>query len=403
MAIEEFDYDAMMKALENLGDMVENQGYPDDDGNDSLRFSSDLLNYGPNPYKDEPDPDEHKKESPYVPMGDGKTEKLPEYITEDDIGKYSSVIYPEKKVLRSLVLEIFTPEQLLMLERLERNYTISNNAKTEKIKRMLTEWGKTFSPLGPGTNRYGIMCDGYVIKIALDGDGKIDNCREFIYSRQLQPYVVKCYELAPDGLVAVFEYLEIFTVDDLYKNQSTMREMLTDIAAEFLIGDVGISSVNYLNWGYRDGTEPVILDFAYIYSVKYNTFNCQCNPSSLLHYDKDFNNLICPICGRKYTFGAIRKRISREEQKREIGDVMEKGYVISSEEQEVPFNYKYTSGARDKILKKLLKIKKKQNQEDKECDLMQQGEPDEILTDSEIMEGIMSGELLKDLKEDYNG
>ena len=68
---------------------------------------------------------------------------------------------------------------------------------------------------------------------------------EFIYSRQLQPYVVKCYELAPDGLVAVFEYLEIFTVDDLYKNQSTMREMLTDIAAEFLIGDVGISSVNY--------------------------------------------------------------------------------------------------------------------------------------------------------------
>ena len=32
-------------------------------------------------------------------MGDGKTEKLPEYITEDDIGKYSSVIYPEEHMV----------------------------------------------------------------------------------------------------------------------------------------------------------------------------------------------------------------------------------------------------------------------------------------------------------------
>ena len=206
------------------------------------------------------------------------------------------------------------------------------------------------------------MKDGYVIKVPLDKDGKIDNKREFIYSLPLQPYVIKCYETFADGLLAVFEYVEIFTIDDYWKSQERMREMLSDIAQNFLIGDVGISSTNYVNWGFRDDGSLVILDYAYIYSVAFKKFTCNCSPHSVLHYDKDFNNLICPICGKKYDFKTIRKKISREDQDAEIGDLTEKGYVISFPEQYCKFNPKFVYGAFDAVFKKLIKIKKKQNE-----------------------------------------
>lgn len=383
------DYEAMIQSLEKLAESYY-EGDVDEEEN-PLGVEPELLHYDLNPYRTEPD---EVKDTGSVPLGGGINETLPEYITESDIDKYSSILYPEEKLLRSLVLEVFTPEQLLHLEKLSRNYTISNNQKVEMIKTWLNDWGFNYVPLGPGTNRYGIMCDGYVIKIALDSDGKIDNEREFIYSIPLQPYVIKCYEVSPDGLVGVFEYIEVFTLDDLYKNQTRMRDILRDIATSFLIGDVGISTVNYLNWGYRNGTDPVILDYAYIYSVKFKTFTCNCSPSAFLHYDNDFNNLICPFCGKKYTFKDIRRKISRKDQEEEIGDITTKGYVISSSEEIVKFNSNFTEGAREKILKKLLKIKKKQDKKDKEAASTQKIGPEGALSDEELLQAIASGKLM---------
>lgn len=384
------EYEAMIHSLEKLAETFDVGDNTDEDTN-PLGVEPELLDYDLNPYRTEP---EEVKNTESVPLGGGTDDSLPEYISESDIDKYSSMLYPEKKVLRSLVLEIFTPMQLLQIEKLSRNYTISNNQKAEMIKQWLSEWGINYAPLGPGTNRYGVMIDGYVVKISLDSDGKIDNKREFIYSIPLQPYVIKCYEVSPDGLVGVFEYVEVFVLDDLYKNQTRMRDILRDIATSFLIGDVGISSVNYLNWGYRNGSEPVILDYAYIYSVKFKTFTCNCSPAAFLHYDKDFNNLICPFCGKKYRFKDIRKKISRKDQEDEIGDITKKGYVISHSEETVKFNSNFTEGARERILKKLLKIKKKQDKKDKEASMIQKIGPEGALTDEELMQAIASGKLI---------
>lgn len=280
-------------------------------------------------------------------------------ITDEDIEAAAPKYYPKEKVYRSLLLEIFTVEQAMEIEKIQRTFTITNNQKISLYREKLDEWGKEYSPLGGGTNRWAGMVDGYVIKIACDDDGKIDNKREFIYSIPLQPYVIKCYETYADGLIAVFEYVEIFTIDDFWKNTIRMGEILTDIATDFMIGDVGINSTNYVNWGFRDDGSIVILDYAYIYSVKFKQFQCQCSPSSVLYYDKEFNNLICNTCGKKYSFRDIRKRISRKDQEEEIGDIREKGYILTQTEESKPFNPKFVHGAYARIYSKIKKERKK--------------------------------------------
>lgn len=278
------------------------------------------------------------------------------------IGVKQKEMFPEKKNYRSLILEYFPPELCIELERIVRTYSIDNNTKMEEITKRLRKWNIPFSKLGGGTNRYGIMIDGYAVKIAYDRDGMIDNKREFIYSLALQPYVVKTYECNETGLISVCEYVISFTESDLNdrKNQEKMREILKEISAQFFIGDVGITSKNYGNWGIRRDTgELVILDYAYIYSVAFKQFQCSCAGQGTLYYDREFNNLICPVCGKKYTFGQLRKKISKKDQDKEIGDITEKGYVLNEQNKLLKFNHKFVLDATEAIRKKIEKDKRK--------------------------------------------
>ena len=237
---------------------------------------------------------------------------------------------------RSIILQYFTPEILVKIQLITKTAGASNNDKGQMIKELLTENNVPFSSLGSGTNRLGLLIDGYAVKIALDEDGMIDNRREFKYTEVLQPYVVKVYEISPLGLVAVTEYVTIFTYDDFRRYADDMRSILKDISTHFLMGDVGITGKNYVNWGYRDDGTVCILDFAYIYSVQYKLFMCSCSDDAMLVYDDDFVKLICPRCGRKYTFGAIRKRFTKAQQENEIGDTDLQGYIIKKPEEVVP-------------------------------------------------------------------
>lgn len=250
----------------------------------------------------------------------------------------------EKKKFRSILLKYINKDLYMELLKLTMMYDIDNNAKGFELKRLLTDYGVPYTSLGSGTNRFGILIDGYAVKFALDADGMIDNKREFLYSKKLYPYVVKCYEAFPNGLCAVTEYVEIFNLDAFYRYQDKMREMLSDISKSFLIGDVGVTSKNYINWGIRHtGEEEIcIMDFAYIYAVKYGIFKCSCDNETLLQYDKDYVNFICPRCGRKYTFGEIRRKVTRKAQDAEIGDISELGYNLHSETEVLPINPQFT-------------------------------------------------------------
>lgn len=158
-----------------------------------------------------------------------------------------------------------------------------------------------------------------------------------LYSKALQPYAVKTYECTPSGLFCVEEYVDILDKSDFDDPsvQKEMREILEELSTMFLIGDVGVNSKNYVNWGRRPDGSLVMLDFAYIYDVKYGTFTCSCDDESILQYDNNFDKLICPKCGRKYTFGEIRRRITKKMQEDEIGDIRRLSYNIKSAVEEV--------------------------------------------------------------------
>lgn len=242
-----------------------------------------------------------------------------------------------KTIKRSLIRKYFNEEIFLKIRSICMISNADNNIKGNMVKDLLSEYNIPFEHLGQGTNRLGVQIDGYAVKIALDADGQIDNQREMLYAKQLQPYVVKVYECTNGGDIAVFEYVEIFTKMDLYDSDyvSQMEHILEDITSNFLVGDAGITEKNYVNWGKRFDGSICILDFAYIYDVKYNLFSCpKCGPETVLRYDKKFVDLVCPCCGEKYTFGKIRRKITREEQRNEIGDIRRVGYCMTLAEQE---------------------------------------------------------------------
>lgn len=236
-----------------------------------------------------------------------------------------------KKRKVSLIHKYFDKDLIVEITRATMMHDADNNAKSKIIKGLLTEAGIPYTSLGTGTNRMAVQIEGYAVKFALDSDGMIDSRREFLYTKDLQPYVIKVYECMPNGLIAVTEYVTPFTLDDFGIYEKQMREILEDVSTNFLIGDVGISRKNYGNWGIRnDGSNTIcMLDFAYIYKVEFNIFTCNCDNTSLLHYDDNYNRLVCPTCGRVYTFGEIRKKVTKQKQEEEIGDIRRLGYRLT--------------------------------------------------------------------------
>ena len=257
------------------------------------------------------------------------------------------------KVFRSLIKKYFPVDLLIQLDEITRQYDIDNNSKTPEIIKLLNDYAVPFEPLGNGTNRYGILIDGYAFKIALDRAGKIDNQREFKYSKAMYPAAIKVNEVTTTGLLSGFEYVSIFTLDDFYRYQEQMRAILREISRNFLVGDIGISSNNYVNWGIRNDGSICILDFAYIYSLSYKGFKCTCDDEGILQFDNDFVYLKCPMCGKKFSFSDIRKRISRADEAAEIGDISELGYILHNAEEELEENPKFSPHDFPKKKKKL--------------------------------------------------
>ncbi len=231
--------------------------------------------------------------------------------------------------LTSVIRRRLSPELLVKIERTTRRYDLNNNKKGKIILRLLRDNGVEFRFLGQGTNRMGVQIDDFVFKIALDDDGHIDNKREFKYTKDLQPYVIKVYECTEDGLIAVTEMVTCFDdYDYMLQKQDEIRKILREVGNEYFIGDVGITEKNAANWGTRSNGDLVMLDFAYIYSVSYRLFTCTCKDQEILQYDKDYNKLECPACHRIIDFAQIRRRISKADQANEIGDLTKQAYVL---------------------------------------------------------------------------
>jgi len=235
-----------------------------------------------------------------------------------------------------MILEQFPFDLRVQIELLSRRRDILNKTKQEELLKLLRNANiENITQLGSGTNRYAFKMNGFVVKVATDNDGKIDNLKEMKMAKRLYPDVTKIYEVSENGTLLVAEYIQPFqSFGEMIKHQERIKEKLRKISQVYLIGDVGIDAKNYANWGTRIGAEddPVCLDFAYIYDAKSELFICgECNTNSMLIPNADYTQLVCPnpACGHKYNFEDIRGRMSNAVHEREIGDLSEEAYKIS--------------------------------------------------------------------------
>lgn len=234
--------------------------------------------------------------------------------------------------IRSRIHEFFSRSLLEELHKICRNSTISdNNMKVSIILDTLTYHGVDFVELGPGTNRLAILIDNYVFKIALDKAGLQDNLNEFTVSQELQPYVVKTYET--NSLLSVCEYVTVISKEEFANNKEEIRSVLAILADSYLLGDVGSVNKNFANWGYRDNGELVVLDFAYIHRVQGDELLCS-KDQSILEYDENFYNLICPTCRSKYSFMDVRRKITVAQEKQENEIAKQLAYKLTEPIQE---------------------------------------------------------------------
>lgn len=268
-------------------------------------------------------------------------------------------ILTEKIGLRSLILEHFTFDCMLELYKLLKDPSITNNTKRDELVGILDKYHISHERVGTGTNRYTAIIDGFIMKFCLDTDGMIDNLREFKYTTFLQPDVIRVYESLLDGLIMVCEYVEVMDLKSFYnsKVQDDWLKICKRISSQYFIGDIGVDNKNYTNLGFRKNLthDLVVLDFAYCYPLSYKAFTCSCSSTRpILYYNEKYTHLICPKCKKSYSFADIRRKMSRTEQEKEIGNVREMGYLITSPHQMVPVDPRFS------ILPDQEKKKKKQ-------------------------------------------
>lgn len=222
------------------------------------------------------------------------------------------------RVLRCRINEVFTSDMLKAIHKVTDDPTIpDNNSKIDIINELLTRFGIDYVPIGPGTNRYAILIDGIVFKIALDDWGMRDNLNEFAMSSELQPYVIKVYEVNSLGTIMTCQYVTVIDKEEYLKQKEAILSILEDLSQSYLLGDVGYVSKNFLNWGYTDEGELVILDFAYIYKVISHELLCNnkdCISHPYLEYNSTYTDLYCPDCRKKYTFMDIRRRYNKKDE-----------------------------------------------------------------------------------------
>lgn len=119
--------------------------------------------------------------------------------------------------------------------------------------------------------------------------------------------------------------------------RTEMSAILDRWGRRYLLGDVGLTSVNYANWGILLG-RPVCIDYAYIFPVDMHVFRCICGCEEMTFTGNDYTAYRCPNCKTEYTDRELRSRISNEERLQLFKNVSENAVLSSVEyyEQEEP-------------------------------------------------------------------
>ena len=235
--------------------------------------------------------------------------EIDRYFTEEDqradsdLSTFVSTEVGREILFPSKILSWLSELQLKLLYITSARIDITNNIeKCNMIKYIL---GPSFKEIGAGTNRIAFKKDNYVLKLALDPRGVIDNMMEFCRSQDFPEDLAKTYET--NVLSNIQEYATICSEKDYmtYEFQTMSAAILQKFVEEgFFFDDLCLGSKkNFTNWGYRIPKKigaadilkrPVVVDYGYFYDLKYNPNIMRCSIcGELLSYNKDFTSLIC--------------------------------------------------------------------------------------------------------------
>ena len=190
------------------------------------------------------------------------------------------------------------------------------SARRQRCIDVLNKYDVPFKDIGTGTNRFIIRHSGYAVKIALDREGVADNKQEWVMSPTLAPDAAPAHEITRGGHLLVASYAPAFTsYSEFIMYRTKIVKILERWGSRFLLGDVGITSINYANWGILHG-EPVCIDYAYVFPADMDVFTCVCGCKHMTFTDTTFTQYQCgnPKCKMKYTDRELRNRISQDER-----------------------------------------------------------------------------------------
>ena len=210
--------------------------------------------------------------------------------------------------------------------------------RKDLVMELLRSYHIEFTELGTGTNRFIVKYDGYALKIALDKEGIADNRQEWVMSTALSPDVANAFEISKGGHLLVASYAPAFTsFSEMNSYAPQIRRILKKWSNRYLLGDVGLTSINYANWGLLNN-EPVCIDYAYIFPVSMDIFECICGNKDMKITGSDFTTYQCSKCFKTYTDRELRARISNEERMKLFSNVCENGILMQHavEEHEAP-------------------------------------------------------------------
>lgn len=199
--------------------------------------------------------------------------------------------------------------------------------KTIRFDKIFTEeFGdrKDYRRIGEGTNRFVCLLDNHIVKVAYNYLAYIDNLNELARAKFVPKEFAKAYE--SNGIILISEYVTVMDKDDFIDSQTEIGRILDDLASNinplrkkegeyYILGDMGMSSKNYGNWGRRTNGEIVVLDYGYYYKVpyeKWHEINVCPSCENELRYTSDYSELECTECSTKVKYTTIRNNLGYE-------------------------------------------------------------------------------------------
>lgn len=223
------------------------------------------------------------------------------------------------------LLQYFTYYDIDELRKIATSVKMAGNItkKYSMIDEIMQRRG--FKKFHAGTNRVVYTCyenPHIVAKVAIDQVGMQDNPSEYKNQLELKPFVTKCFDVSPCGVIGLFERVEPITSKEEFAYVADdVFELLTKcILGSYVLEDIGANFYN--NFGIRKGFGVCLLDYPYMYKLDGNKLLCNkpIIPNTThpvcggeIDYDNGFNYLICKKCGKKYSAKDLQKKISSGE------------------------------------------------------------------------------------------